>query len=158
MNHQLRRLTSKRVADFFVTVNAGDDFTQVKDKDNINFNKNTNNNDNNSISLKDLKNYTFMASVAERYPVTDRLNQPLPEGIPLFCFPTGVQLIEYMKSPTFHTFVHTSEGGSRLLGCCLTFYKLLNNEQKESIRQLISPLSSTLFDRSSILLFHTLYC
>ena len=136
MNHQLKRLTSKRVADFFVTVNSGDDLSTVKDKESI-----INLNIQSKFSIKDIiKSLVFTASVDERYPTTDRLNQPLPEGISMFCFPNGVQLIDVPKSPTFHTFVHTSEGGSRLLGCCLTFYKQLNDEQIKSLKTLLLHL------------------
>jgi DENN domain-containing protein 5 len=122
MNHQIKRVTSKRVADFFVSVNAGDELVLTKES---------------LQNTPDLLNWCFVANVVDRYPLIDRLNQPLPEGLPIFCFPNGVHLTEVEKNPTFHTFVHTSEGGSRMLGCCLTFYRKLNDSQKSSLATLM---------------------
>ena len=124
MNNQQKRLTSKRVADFFVWVSAGDELIFSKD---VNY-----------PSPIPFHQWTFIANVTDRYPLTDRVNQPLPEGLPIFCFPNGVELIKINKSPTFHTFVHTSEGGARMLGCCLTFYQKINDSQVHSIEKLIN--------------------
>jgi hypothetical protein len=121
MNHQIKRATSKRVADFFVSVNAGDELVLTRDNQNC----------------SNVLQWSYAASVVDRYPITDRLNQPLPEGLPIFCFPNGVHLKKTSKSPTFHTFVHTSEGGSRMLGCCLTFYRKLNSDQLNSLKKII---------------------
>lgn len=124
MNNQLRRLTTKRVADFFVSVNAGNELTPTKESQ--------------QLHPADIFSWTFNANVVDRYPLIDRLTQPLPEGIPIFCFPNGVQLFKRGKDPTFHTFVHTSEGGCRMLGCCLTFYRKLNDDQINSLNKIIS--------------------
>ncbi len=36
--------------------------------------------------------------------------------------------------PTFHSFVHTSENGNRILGCCLTFYERISSSQVSELK------------------------
>ena len=131
MNHQSKRFASKRVADFFVAVSLGDEFTLSKEMTHGASSVST---------VTDLKNVIFKETIIQRYPVTDRLNQQLPEGLPIFCFPNGVRLLEFAKTPTFHTFVHTSEGGTRRLGLCLTFYRKINKSQLSSLENIIKEL------------------
>ncbi|CAK9252177.1 unnamed protein product [Sphagnum jensenii] len=75
-------------------------------------------------------------SYRSNYPAF-RLTQSLPEGLPLFCFPNGVQLLKTVKPPTFHTFVQTSGLGARLIGCSLTYYNKINEAQVTSLEKLL---------------------
>ena len=66
--------------------------------------------------------------------VTDYYGQdfaPLPEGIEIFAFPSGVQLAYRSSLPRFHSFVHTAETGARLYGSCLTFFEKITPSQVE---------------------------
>jgi hypothetical protein len=74
----------------------------------------------------------YKAEVLSRYPVADRHEFPLPAGIPLFCLPSGLQLCR-PRPPTFHSFVHTSENGLHIMGCCLTMYEPLTASQRASL-------------------------
>jgi hypothetical protein len=123
MNHQIKKYVSKNVVDYYVTVGANNEIQLSndqlpKDCDNI------------SIYEAPLK-----PVLLDRYPLKDRLNNPLPDGIVLFCFPNKMTIYNEMRIPYFHPFVHTSADGQRMLGCCLTFYEPLTLLQLESLQK-----------------------
>ena len=64
----------------------------------------------------------------------DHPDRPLPEAVPMFCFPTGIVLREDMELPSFFTFVLTDPKGVELYGSCLTFY------EPETREGMIAPL------------------
>ena len=80
----------------------------------------------------------FQCRITDRYPISDRDDIPFPEGVHLFCAPSGLKLKRGYHRPTFHSFVHTSENGTRLLGSCLTFYEPLNANQIQQLQSLCS--------------------
>lgn len=122
MNHQVKQRLSKRVADYFVVVGAGDTFQLVIEEDSP------------SLREKDKQplHISYQANIIDRYPLEDRTDFALPDGIQLFCLPNGLE-ISLPRPPTFHSFVHTSENGSHILGCCLTIYEPLTAQQIDSI-------------------------
>jgi hypothetical protein len=120
MNYQIKKHGSKRIADYFAVVGCHDDLVCCRDQ-----------------TFTELRAVKFKAFITDRYPVDDRPNHPLPEGSPLFCFPNGIEIKTELNIPTFHSFVLTSEEGSRKLGCCLTFYEPLNAAQLQSYRAVI---------------------
>lgn len=83
----------------------------------------------------------FHAFVTDRYPGEDRPDDPLPEGIQLFCLPRGVQLMSAPKRPSLHTFVQTNAIGEHLLGCCMTFYEPITAAQRASLTALLASQS-----------------
>lgn len=112
MNHQLNPHLSKRVADYFAIVGAGDEFI-----------------------YSDTHNLVLSAEVTDRYPLIDRHDVAFPDGIALFCFPDGIQVCNILKSPRFYSFVHTSERGAHILGCCLIFYEPMTEAEIVSARK-----------------------
>lgn len=76
----------------------------------------------------------FESRVIDHYPNDELLLNPIPEGIEYFCFPDGIHLMSEQPPPQSHSFIHTSEDGSRLVGCALVFYE----EVDDSVRQLLS--------------------
>jgi DENN (AEX-3) domain/uDENN domain len=123
MNNQVRQRFSRRVADYFLVVGASEtlEVTHIEES---------------SPLLKkpvvEEPKKAYEASIVSRYPLTDWPEFPLPEGIPLFCLPNGLILSE-SRSPVFHSFVHTSDDGTRVLGSCLTVYEPLTSSQRSSI-------------------------
>lgn len=84
--------------------------------------------------------------VLDQYPVIDNKfnnGKKLPEGMEYFCFPQGLSLHEKSYPPTFHSFVHTSEDGTRMIGCVLAFSEELTSLQYQSINALITTLNGT---------------
>lgn len=128
MHHQLTPGISKRVADYFAVVGAGDKLIPSQ----INC-QNT--------DTKDPLKTVFSATVTDRYPLIDRANVPFPDGVALFCFPNGIELQTECKNPLFYSFVHTSELGFHMMGCCLLFYEPITNEQCKSISAVDESLS-----------------
>jgi DENN (AEX-3) domain/uDENN domain len=124
MNHQVKQRISRRVADYFVSIGAGDDLTIATEFETP---AKRSSFDQHHATL------SYQADIIGRYPSEDRSDFPLPDGIQLFCLPHGLK-ISGPRPPTFHSFVHTSEHGSHILGCCLTIYEPLTEQQKLSIR------------------------
>ena len=77
----------------------------------------------------------FETYITDRYPLVDRIDSRLPEALKYFCLPNGLRLSLKKSETMFHSFVHTSEDGSHLLGCCLTFYEELTVDQFSSIQR-----------------------
>lgn len=67
------------------------------------------------------------ATILDQYPST--IPNKLPEGIEFFCFPSGIKISSKPIYPTFHSFVHTSENGSRMIGSVLVFSEELDPDQ-----------------------------
>jgi len=75
----------------------------------------------------------FKASIEQRYPVEDYEDAPLPEHLPIFCFPAGLTLSATEKPPTFFCFTLTDLMGDRFYGACLHTYErlVLGNQKSE---------------------------
>lgn len=124
MSYQLAKL-SPRIADHFLVVGCGDvveSQLEVKIE-----------------NLFDACTWAIQPSIIDRYPREEREDVSFPQGIALFCFPNGLTVSKVEKAPSFHSFVHTSEEGSRILGCCLTFYEKLTAAQIKSIKLCLNP-------------------
>jgi DENN (AEX-3) domain/uDENN domain len=124
MNHQVKQRISKRVADYFVVVGAGENLKLAIDHETPTKKFAS---DHNHVSL------SFQTDIIDRYPLEDRTDFPLPDGIQLFCLPNGLETCG-PHPPTFHSFVHTSEHGAHIMGCCLTIYEPLTEQQKLSVQ------------------------
>lgn len=123
MNNQVKQRFSRRVADYFLVIGAGESLEMVQPEGEP------------SPLLKKAavdEQVEYESSILSRYPSTDWPEFPLPEGIPLFCLPNGLVLSE-PRSPAFHSFVHTSDDGTRILGSCLTVYEPLTESQRNSV-------------------------
>ena len=120
MNYQVKRQASRRVADYFLVIGSTVRLASCRDQ--------------RSNEYSELK---FKAYVTDRYPIVDRSNAVLPDGIPLFCFPNGISITSSVGVTSFHSFVLTSEDGNRMLGSCLTFYEELSSEQYQSYRDVL---------------------
>ena len=143
MNNQIKQRVSDRVADYFLVVGAGDEMTYASDDEE----DDSEDCDHLSHQPHTHRKAThpqprYKAEVLSRYPIEDRSTFPLPAGIPLFCLPNGLQLC-LSRSPAFHSFVHTSEDGLHIMGCCLTIYEPLTSQQRESIEKLSSSIHSS---------------
>ncbi|CAM9133700.1 unnamed protein product, partial [Ectocarpus fasciculatus] len=75
----------------------------------------------------------FEPSITDQYPLTERRGSPFPSGLPLFCFPDALEIYTESKSPSFFSFVQTSESGAHILGCCLVLYEPITAAARESL-------------------------
>lgn len=90
---------------------------------------------------------SFEAKVLDQYPPAPRKSSgdsvasltaftspsaELPQGIEYFCFPLGLTVQDSPIPPRLHSFIHTSEDGSRMVGCALIFSEPLTETQRES--------------------------
>lgn len=139
MNHQISQRISKRVADYFVVVGVDDNLKIAVDNESPI-----------KRTFPDHQNVpvSYHADIIDRYPLEDRVDFALPDGIQLFCFPDGLRICG-PHPPTFHSFVHTSEHGSHIMGCCLTIYEPLTAKQKLTAFGFNNPPSPDLKGRNS---------
>lgn len=73
---------------------------------------------------------SFEPKILQSYPLSEN-NPSFPEGIEYFCFPDGLYLRTQKLEIENHSFIHTSEDGSRLIGCTLVFYEELESKLHE---------------------------
>lgn len=101
-------------------------------------------------SISNLLSIKLDPKVLQQYPIIDQHSgQKFPEGVEYFCFPHGLKLFEKASPPTFHSFVHTSEDGTRMIGCTLNFSEELTKPQYQSLQSLMttSGLKTEIDDR-----------
>ncbi|KAG8440127.1 hypothetical protein GDO86_006065 [Hymenochirus boettgeri] len=67
--------------------------------------------------------------ILQRFPEKDWEDNPFPQGIELFCQPSGWQLSTEKKPPTFFTAVLTDINSERHYCSCFTFWEELENVQ-----------------------------
>jgi hypothetical protein len=133
MNHSTNlRGQSPRVVDYFVVIGAEDALTPLPAHEQPAHQWNPR-------RLRLL----FQPSKLSQYPAEDRKDVPFPAGIPLFCFPNGLEVLLDSKSPTFFSFVQTSDTGSHILGCCLVIYEPIAPLQRTNLKQLYLQLNET---------------
>lgn len=135
MNHQVKLKRTNRIAEYFVVVSSTDDLVPINDDEDSIFH----------ITPENLNTTRFEATILDRYPLVDRVkpdnlsaNSVLPHGMEFFCLPNGLFLYNGIQKPLFHSFVHTSNDGSRKLGCCLTVFEPLSRKQQVSLIQSLS--------------------
>ena len=118
------RATSLRIADFFCVVDIDEELIPFCHATRLL-----------GIDQLTCTEVPFAAKVSDRYPLVDRADAVFPEGVELFCFPSGVRLVEQCPPPGFHSFIHTSEEGTHSLGCCLVFYEPLSPSLQNRFRE-----------------------
>lgn len=132
---------STRVADYFLVVGATDNFELLIEESMLRSHAPTGTADTStspivttdgSVKVTDL---LLTTHVIDRYPLKDRDDIAFPEGIFVFCQPGGLRITDHSLSPSFHSFVHTSENGARVFGCCLTIYEKLDSKQKQILKE-----------------------
>uniref|UniRef100_A0A8C4LAF5 SET binding factor 2 n=1 Tax=Equus asinus TaxID=9793 RepID=A0A8C4LAF5_EQUAS len=77
-----------------------------------------------------------LGKIIQRFPLKDWDDTPFPQGIELFCQPSGWQLSRERKQPTFFVVVLTDIDSDRHYCSCLTFYEAeinLQGTKKEEI-------------------------
>uniref|UniRef100_A0A8C4PIR6 SET binding factor 2 n=1 Tax=Equus asinus asinus TaxID=83772 RepID=A0A8C4PIR6_EQUAS len=72
-----------------------------------------------------------LGKIIQRFPLKDWDDTPFPQGIELFCQPSGWQLSRERKQPTFFVVVLTDIDSDRHYCSCLTFYEAEINLQEE---------------------------
>ncbi|XP_066524076.1 myotubularin-related protein 5 isoform X2 [Hoplias malabaricus] len=69
--------------------------------------------------------------ILQRFPEKDWEDNPFPQGIELFCQPSGWQLVHERLSPSFFVAVLTDINSERHYCACFTFWETVENPQKE---------------------------
>ncbi|KAG7454791.1 hypothetical protein MATL_G00263360 [Megalops atlanticus] len=83
--------------------------------------------------------------ILQRFPEKDWEDNPFPQGIELFCQPSGWQLVEQRLPPCFFMAVLTNINSERHYCPCFTFWEELDNTQPQK------SLSSDEDDESGII-------
>ena len=164
MNHQVVTKVTGRISDYFVVVGLSEEFTQYPDSHRDSNSK--------TVPRNPLKT-RYYGRITDRYPQENRKDYALPDGVPEFCFPRGLDIIDLNSStaatpannmttkrksadpmskikPKFHSFVQTSENGSHILGCCLTFYEPMDEHLLSNFRDHIKDLENCSVKESSL--------
>ncbi|XP_012813917.1 myotubularin-related protein 5 isoform X1 [Xenopus tropicalis] len=86
--------------------------------------------------------------ILQRFPEKDWEDNPFPQGIELFCQPSGWQLSTEKKPPTFFIAVLTDISSERHYCSCFTFWEELENiqslhDQRDGELEEDAPLPST---------------
>uniref|UniRef100_A0A3Q1GZK4 SET binding factor 1 n=1 Tax=Anabas testudineus TaxID=64144 RepID=A0A3Q1GZK4_ANATE len=68
--------------------------------------------------------------ILQRFPEKDWEDSPFPQGIELFCQPSGWQLVPERQPPSFFVAVLTDINSERHYCACFTFWEDLDNPQK----------------------------
>ncbi|XP_016137105.1 myotubularin-related protein 5 isoform X1 [Sinocyclocheilus grahami] len=68
--------------------------------------------------------------ILQRFPEKDWEDNPFPQGLELFCQPSGWQLVPERKPPSFFVSVLTDINSERHYCACFTFWKSVENPQK----------------------------
>ena len=134
-------MESNRIADYFVVIGSPLDSLEPLPEHEQ------------PITTSDPVKLAYVARILDRYPLEDRSDVSLPTGLTLFCLPDGLHVHSSPKSPSFYSFVQTSESGAQLIGCCLTFYEELSEAQRKCFNALIDNDESTA-DVSSAAMSH----
>uniref|UniRef100_A0A673KCG3 Myotubularin-related protein 5-like n=1 Tax=Sinocyclocheilus rhinocerous TaxID=307959 RepID=A0A673KCG3_9TELE len=67
--------------------------------------------------------------ILQRFPEKDWEDNPFPQGLELFCQPSGWQLVPERKPPSFFVSVLTDINSERHYCACFTFWKSVENPQ-----------------------------
>ncbi|XP_030575650.1 myotubularin-related protein 5 isoform X1 [Archocentrus centrarchus] len=68
--------------------------------------------------------------ILQRFPEKDWEDSPFPQGVELFCQPSGWQLVPDQQPPSFFVAVLTDINSDRHYCACFTFWEGLDNPQK----------------------------
>ena len=123
MNHQINpNGQSPRVADYFVIVGTTDELVPLAQQS-----------EPSHVGGAKRLNLQFEPSITDQYPLVERRGSPFPSGLPLFCFPDALEIYTESRSPSFFSFVQTSESGAHILGCCLVLYEPITAVARDSL-------------------------
>ncbi|OPJ71463.1 hypothetical protein AV530_014853 [Patagioenas fasciata monilis] len=70
--------------------------------------------------------------ILQRFPEKDWEDNPFPQGIELFCQPSGWQLFTKRNPPTFFVAVLTDINSERHYCACFTFWEAVESAQPQS--------------------------
>ncbi|KAM9468002.1 myotubularin-related protein 5 isoform 2-T2 [Clarias gariepinus] len=70
--------------------------------------------------------------ILQRFPEKDWEDNPFPQGIELFCQPSGWQLVPERQSPSFFVAVLTDINSERHYCACFTFWETVDNPQLQN--------------------------
>ncbi|KFO96545.1 Myotubularin-related protein 5, partial [Calypte anna] len=91
--------------------------------------------------------------ILQRFPEKDWEDNPFPQGIELFCQPSGWQLFPQRNPPTFFVAVLTDINSERHYCACFTFWEALESTQEEEGAEPSSPVQpAQLFAPKSLVL------
>ncbi|XP_062238745.1 myotubularin-related protein 5 isoform X6 [Platichthys flesus] len=74
--------------------------------------------------------------ILQRFPEKDWEDSPFPQGIELFCQPSGWQLVPERQPASFFVAVLTDINSERHYCACFTFWECLDNPQKAEANEL----------------------
>uniref|UniRef100_A0A671RR09 Myotubularin-related protein 5-like n=1 Tax=Sinocyclocheilus anshuiensis TaxID=1608454 RepID=A0A671RR09_9TELE len=77
--------------------------------------------------------------ILQRFPEKDWEDNPFPQGLELFCQPSGWQLVPERKPPSFFVSVLTDINSERHYCACFTFWKSVENPQPSEADEDDSP-------------------
>lgn len=88
-----------------------------------------------------------MGQILQRFPEKDWEDNPFPQGIELFCQPSGWQLFSERNAPTFFIAVLTDINSERHYCSCFTFWEAVESvqlqsrskEEEETVASVIQP-------------------
>ena len=136
MNHQINPSgQSSRIADYFVVVGTTDDLKPIIPS--------TADCSSAMTGKKDVLNIQFEPSITDQYPLVEYPDSPFPSGVPLFCFPNSLEIYTQSKSPSFFSFVQTSESGAHILGSCLVLYEPITPAARAAVIKLYESTDDT---------------
>ena len=77
-----------------------------------------------------LNDFRFKGEVVDRYPMAtvSASGTQFPDGIPIFCMPSGLIISTAPPPPSYFAFVTTASSGERLYGHCLTIHDPMSLE------------------------------
>lgn len=128
MNHSINpNGQSPRVADYFVVVGTTDELKPLVSENEPIIPPTCLSSDGKKLSIQ------FEPSITDQYPLVESRGSPFPSGVPLFCYPNALEIYTESRSPSFFSFVQTSESGAHILGCCLMLYEPITDGAREAL-------------------------
>lgn len=132
MDPSLPRSSGQFVADLFVVV-GWDEFTTIESiQESVEGENIRTEQKDPQASSRSIFSINIEASILDRYPSKDSAIST-PDGIAYFCFPLGLSIQDVPLPPQSHSFIHTSEDGTRLIGCVLAFSEELTETQRQCV-------------------------
>lgn len=90
--------------------------------------------------------YKYLPEVLDSYPKSEEQNQ----GISLFCFPEGVQILDHFETPKCFNFVLTDGMGERTFGSTLIFVQEVSIEMNSAFIPSYNEQNKTYFCQKAI--------
>jgi hypothetical protein len=96
-----------------------------------------------------LNDFRFKGEVVDRYPIAavSASGTQFPDGIPMFCMPSGLMVSHSPPAPSYFCFVTTASSGERLYGHCLTIHDPMPTDLVHALiethQQMTNPKAAT---------------